>query len=157
MIRSLDHFVHATRVSPWRLQRQWIGNFLLAVVASAMIAALYLDVAAQAAIAGREIQDLDAALTSGQRAIADLETQLAAGTSADLMQERAEALGFVPTQPDEPEYLIVPGYTKPEPRILASSDVPAFSPPSIPPEYTQSLLSWIQQAVEELASRGQRR
>ena len=46
------------RMAPWRIQRQWIVNFLLAVVSLAMVAALYLDVTARADIAGREIQNL---------------------------------------------------------------------------------------------------
>jgi len=57
----VDNIVHAYRQAPWRLQRQWLGTFLLAVLGIAMVASLYLDVTAQAAISGREIQNLAAA------------------------------------------------------------------------------------------------
>ena len=63
-IQNVNHLVHAYKVSPWRVQRQWIGTALLAVVALAMVATLYLDVTSQAAIAGREIQDLTALITA---------------------------------------------------------------------------------------------
>lgn len=88
-IQNVNHLVHAYKVSPWRVQRQWIGTALLAVVALAMVATLYLDVTSQAAIAGREIQDLTALITEGQQVSADLQTQLASLTSASVMEERA--------------------------------------------------------------------
>ncbi len=55
---TVINYVFAYKQAPWRIQRQWIGTFLLAVLGIAMVAALYLDVTAQAAISGREIQDL---------------------------------------------------------------------------------------------------
>ena len=66
--------IHAYRQAPWRVQRQWIGAFLLAVVGVAMIAALYLDVTARSAVAGREIQEMRIQITTIQRQNADLET-----------------------------------------------------------------------------------
>ena len=53
-IPNVNHYIHAYKIAPWRVQRQWIGNALLAVVALAMVSTLYLDVTSQAAIAGRE-------------------------------------------------------------------------------------------------------
>ena len=88
-IQNVNHLVHAYKVAPWRIQRQWIGSILLAVVVLAMIATLYLDVTSQAAIAGREIQDLTASINESQQASADLQTQLAALTSARVMEQRA--------------------------------------------------------------------
>ncbi len=76
-IQNVNHLVHAYKIAPWRVNRQWVGFSLLVVVALAMIAALYLDVTSQAAIAGREIQDLTASITVNQQVSGDLETQLA--------------------------------------------------------------------------------
>ena len=146
-MQTVNHLVHAYKIAPWRIQRQWVGNFLLAVVTLAMIAALYLDVSAQAAIAGREIQDLTSAITTSQQASADLQTQLASLTAASVMEERALSLGFEAMEPDEVEYLLVPGYAPPKPEILTSASLPQLSAPSIPPEYTQSLLDWIDQKI----------
>lgn len=146
-LQTVNRFVHAYKVAPWRVQRQWIGNVLLAVAVSAMIAALYLDVTARAAIAGREIQDLTAAIAASEQTSADLQTQLAALTSVSVMKERALALGFRPIEPDEVEYLVVPGYAAPQPEILLSASPPQLSAPNIPPEYTQSLLDWFEEAL----------
>src|SRR5512132_2599268 len=114
--------IHAYRQAPWRVQRQWIGAFLLGVVAVAMIAALYLDVTARAAVAGREIQEMRIQITTIQRENADLETQLADLTSTAVMQKRAEVLGYRPVQPGELDYVPVPGFVPPEPPILLAAE-----------------------------------
>jgi hypothetical protein len=146
-LQSINHLTHAYKVAPWRIQRQWIGSVLLVVIVSAMIATLYLDVTSQAAIAGREIQDLNIAIAVNQQASADLQTQLASLTSSSVMQSRALALGFRPMEQVEVEYLVVPGYAKPEPDILSSASVPQLSALNILPEYNESLLEWVDERI----------
>jgi len=152
-IQNVNHLVHAYKIAPWRIQRQWIGNVLLAVVALAMVATLYLDVTSQAAIAGREIQDLTASITVSQQASVDLETQLASLTSAHVMEQRALDLGFRPMESGEAEYLVVPGYSVLKPDILSSVPVLQLSTLTIPPEYNESLLDWMDQKIAT-SSRG---
>ena len=152
-IQNVNHLVHAYKIAPWRIQRQWIGNVLLAVVALAMVATLYLDVTSQAAIAGREIQDLTASITVSQQASVDLETQLASLTSAHVMEQRALDLGFRPMESGEAEYLVVPGYSVLKPDILSSVPVLQLSTLTIPPEYNESLLDWMDTKIAN-SSRG---
>lgn len=144
---TVGYLVHAYRQAPWRLQRQWLGTFLLAVLGIAMVASLYLDVTAQAAISGREIQNLTSDMSATQQSSADLQTQLAALESYGAMEQRAVALAYQPVDPSQVQYIVVPGYAAPQPEILAGA--PAFKPsaPSIPPEYTESLIEWIQQEL----------
>jgi hypothetical protein len=139
--------IHAYKQAPWRVQRQWIGAFLLVVIGGAMVAALYLDVTARAAVAGREIQELRLEITTIQRENADLETQLADLTSTERMQGRALELGYRPVQPGELDYVAVPGFAKPEPEILlaASDTTPHIK--MLPPEYSQSLLEWFEEWI----------
>jgi hypothetical protein len=144
---TVSYFVHAYRQAPWRIQRQWIGTFLLAVLGLAMVAALYLDVTAQAAIAGRAIQNMSSETIAVQHNNADLQTKLAELTSNSVMEERAKMLGYQQVEPDLLEYVVVPGYTAPQPDILASAPSLKPSAPSIPPEYTQSLIDWIDQRL----------
>lgn len=153
-LETVNRFVHAYKTAPWRIQRQWLGGALLVVVTFAMIAALYLDVTAQAAIAGREIQHLIAAIAVSEQASADLQTQIAALTSASVMKERALALGFRPVELEEVEYLMVPGYTEPQPEILRAAPLPQLSAPSIPPAYTQSLLNWLDEMLSVSSTGG---
>jgi cell division protein FtsL len=139
--------IHAYRQAPWRVQRQWVGIFLLAVIGAAMVAALYLDVTARAALAGREIQELRSLITTVQRENADLETQLADLTSTDVMQRRATELGYRPVQPGELDYVAVPGFITPEPAILLAAKDASPHIETQPAEYTQSLLEWFEERI----------
>ncbi len=150
-IPNVNHYIHAYKVAPWRIQRQWIGSALLAVVALAMVATLYLIVTSHAAIAGREIQDLTYSITISQQVSGDLQTQLASLTSASAMERRALELGFRSVKPDEVEYLVVPGYAEPEPFFLSTQHL-QLSALTIAPEYNQSLLDWMDEKIS--SSRG---
>lgn len=137
------HLRHAYRQAPWRIQRQWAGVFLLFLLVLAMVSALYLDVTSNAAIAGREIQQLRFEITATQRMNADLETRLAVLLSTRSMEVRARALGFRPAEAGEIHYLLVPGYVQSSGVRLESISAPAAAVSSIPPEYTLSLLDWL--------------
>jgi hypothetical protein len=148
---NVTHLTHAYRQAPWRVQRQWAGAFLLGVLALAMISALYLDVTAQAAIIGREIQTLQHGTSEIQRENADLQTRLASLLSTSTMEARAHAMGFRPAEAGEIQYLVVPGYVRSTGVSLAVTR-PQTSAPSTPPEYTQSLLDWISDYLQSPAS-----
>ena len=145
--------IHAYKQAPWRVQRQYVGAFLLAVIGMAMIAALYLDVTARAAVAGREIQELRFNTTTIQRANADLETQLAKMTSTTEMERRALELGYRPVKPGELDYVPVPGFAAPEPAILLAADDITPRSQALPIEYTQSLIEWVDERVKTGGSR----
>lgn len=152
-LQNVNYLKHAHKIAPWRAQSQWVGSALLAVVAIGMVATLYLDVTSQAAIAGREIQELNAAIAVSQQTSADLQTRLAALTSSSVMQSRALDLGFRPMGQTEAEYLIVEGYAKPLPEILSSASAPQLIALSILPEYNESLLEWADKRIMD-SSRG---
>jgi cell division protein FtsL len=147
-MNTTNRLNHAYSQAPWRVQRQWVSIFLLIVLGFAMIATLYLMVTSQAAIIGREIQDLRLGIIETENTNADLQTKLAQLTSKDEVEKRAYALGFRPAKPEEVEYLYVPGYVAPKGVKLAT--VPELQPsaPSIPPEYTQSLLDWLDERLQ---------
>lgn len=141
------NFIHAYRIAPWRIQRQWIGNALLTVVVLAMVAALYLNVTSRTAIAGREIQDMMSSMTASQQVSSDLQTRLALLTSSSAFEKRALEMGFRPIEPNELEYLIVPGYVTETVVDLSSTSLPQLSALTIPPEYNQSLLDWFDETI----------
>ncbi len=147
MQAQATHIIHAYKQAPWRVQRQYVGAFLLFVIGASMIAALYLSVTAQAAVTGREIQELRIEITTTQRTNADLETQLADLTSTAVMQQRALQLGYRPVQPGELEYLAVPGFVVPEPAILLGAEDVAIFERIVPAEYTQSLIEWLDERI----------
>lgn len=146
-IPNVNHLIHAYRVAPWRVQRQWVGSAFLAVVAFAMVAALYLNVTSRTAIAGRDIQELTEAIAASQQVSSDLQTQLAGLTSSISFETRAREMGFRPVESYELEYLVVPGYVSPKPIDLSSTALPQLSALTIPPEYNQSLLDWMDERI----------
>jgi cell division protein FtsB len=147
MIRTIDVIHYAYKQAPWRIQRQWISAFLLVVLGLSMIAALYLDVTARAALTGRDIQNLSANIIAIQQSNADLETNIAMLTSYDAMEKRALAMNYQPAQSNQVQFIVVPGYIAPQPASLISAPSLQPSAPTIRPEYTQSLLDWFDQRL----------
>ena len=147
-METVNRFKHAYSQAPWRIQRQWVSIFLLLVLGFAMIASLYLMVTSQAAIVGREIQDLRFEIVNTEYINADLQTELARLTSMSEVERKAYELWFRPVEPEEVEYLYVPGYIVPEGASLAAAPELQPSAPKIPPEYTQSLLGWLDERLQ---------
>jgi hypothetical protein len=150
---NVSQIVQNVRQAPWRVQRQWIGLFLLALVLMAMVAGLYLNVTVGASLAGREIISLHTIITTNQRLNADLETQLAGLTSIGAMQGRAEIMGFQPANPDEITYVAVPGYIPQSAVDLANPETSQPVVPLILPEYSESWFDYFlnQQAPSTFA------
>jgi hypothetical protein len=142
-MENVSQIVQKVRQAHWRVQRQWIGLFLLGLVAVSMVAGIYLNITVRATLAGREIQSH---YIDDQRTNSDLETQLAGLTSVESMQKRAEAMGFQPASPEDITYVVVPGY-KPTPAVDMSQPLETSQAqsqtPIIVPEYTESLFDWI--------------
>ncbi|HEY5984724.1 MAG TPA: hypothetical protein VIU38_14755 [Anaerolineales bacterium] len=149
--RSIEHFLHAYAMAPWRAQRQWIGAILLGVIGVGMVAALYLDITSQAAIAGRQIQNMRDDIVAMELVNADLQSQLAQATSSSSMEKRARDLGYEPVKPADLQYLPVPGFVEPQPVILATAGGLRPSAASVAPEYTESLFAWLGRTLEASA------
>jgi hypothetical protein len=145
--QRVTRLVQAYRQAPWRTQRQWIFMFLLAMVALGMVAGLYLNVTARAALAGRQVQVLEVSIAQTQRANADLQTQIAAQLSSVNMAQRAAALGFEPASPETLEYLVVDGYFPPSPVSMSPATSDSAQVAAIDPLYTQSLLQWLGEKI----------
>ncbi len=147
----VERLARIYREAPQYKQRLWVALFLLAVVSIAMVSALYLNLTASAAIAGRQIQYLELEIETQQRVNADLQLQLASLLSVETMERRAYALGFRPVERDMLEYMVVPGYVGPQ-RLRLTSGQPAPAAPGIPPEFNQSLLDWLNLQIRAAAS-----
>jgi len=145
-MNNVTQIVQKYRQASWRVQRQWIGLFLLGLVLVAMVAAIYLNITTQANLAGREIQNINADIITNQRTNADLETQLAALTSTAAMEKRAQDLGFHAVDPSDITYVVVPGYV-PKASIDLTTNGNHPSHAIILQEYTESLLDWFSQEL----------
>lgn len=135
--------LQAYKQSPWRVQLQWIGLFLLAVVLVATITGLYLSVSAQAAAAGRSVQWLESDIEDTTNEISDLMTKLAKAQSSEKMADRAEELGFHLLDPEQAIYIEVPGVDPDSTVVLAPPRTnTVINTPLIQDSYTSSLWDW---------------
>ncbi|MFN3741295.1 MAG: hypothetical protein ACK4VW_01325 [Anaerolineales bacterium] len=145
-------WLHAFKQAPWRVQRQWMALLLAFILLGMTLEAISLQASSRAALLGREIQNLRAEAARLERLNADLRVALAAQTRVDGMEQRARRLGFRPPEPQEREFLIVPGYLSPS--SLTTLTRPSVPNASLPPEYTQSLWDWLQDRFVGLAAGG---
>jgi hypothetical protein len=158
-MENVSQIVRKVRQAPWRVQRQWIGLFLLGLVAVSMVAGIYLNITVRANLAGREIQMLQPTLIAEQRVNSDLETKLAGLTSMESMQQRARAMGFRPANPEDITYIPVKGY---QPKTAVDMSKPETANQAhtiqtlIQPEYSESLFDWISRTLAASAPAGGR-
>jgi uncharacterized membrane protein YciS (DUF1049 family) len=156
-MENVTQIVQHVRQAHWRVQRQWIGLFLLGLVAVSMVAGIYLNITVRATLAGREIQLLQNQLIDNQRANSDQETLLAGLTSVTSMQQRAEAQGFKSVDPGTITYVVVPGYvpqTSVDMTQPGVDDQGQSQAPVLLPAYTESLFDWITRTLVASASTG---
>ena len=147
---NVSQIVQEVRQAHWRVQRQWIGLFLLGLVAVSMVAGIYLNITVRATLVGREIQSIQPTLIAGHQANADLESKLAELNSVESMKQRAEAMGFVPATQDDITYIVVSGYS---PQTAVDTSQPQAASldqsqkPLLLPDYTESLFDWITRSL----------
>lgn len=145
-MNGVRQLTQAYSQTPWRRQLQLLGLFLLLVVLAALTAGIYLNVTARAGTLGREIQIMQDRIEELQLQNADLETRLAMLNSAAVMEQRALDMGFKPLERDGVTYIVVPGYVARQQAVIAPPPKPkTVVAASLPPDYTESLLIWLQE------------
>ncbi len=148
-----NRLLQAYKQAPWRVQLQWIGMFLLAVVLVAAITAVYLSINSQAATAGREIQSLENQISMINEENAELIADLASERSTKKMFSRAETLGFRLIDPIQAIYLQVPGYDPDADLVLAPPRVNLISEsPFVQSSYKSSLWDWFVDNIWNLSN-----
>lgn len=130
----------------WNVNREWLAMFLAGVMLLGMVAGMYLNVTARAAIEGRDIQRLEGEIDSRLRENADLQTQLAILLSNNVLSARASAMGYEPVIREDVEYMVVPGYFPAQGVNLVQPVSEPVSPLSSP-EFSESLFDWISRQI----------
>lgn len=135
--------LQAYKQSPWRIQLQWIGLFLLGLVLVTAITGVYLSISAQAATTGRKIQFIENDIDEINNEIADLTTVLASTRSTEKMLTKAKDLGFKLMNTNEAKYLEIPGYDPETYLVLAPPRVNIIAEsPIVKSAYKSSLWDW---------------
>lgn len=147
-MQRIESITHAYTQAPWRRQMQYLILFLLILVFAALVAGLYLNVTAQSATIGSEIQIMQAEIIRLERENAGLQAYLGDLMSAENMHRRARELGFEPVQIDQAVYLLVPGYVERQPIMVAPTYQRQVVRASVrPPEYTEPLFPWLERRI----------
>jgi len=140
-MKILKQLFQTYKQASWRTQLQWIGLFMIALASIGIVSAFYINVTSRKALAGRQIAASKENILAMQHYISELESKIAASGSTQNMQDRATAMGFIPAEPEEFVYILVPGYTPKPAFSLAPKAVPNPAP-FLLPEYTESLFDW---------------
>ena len=145
-IRQTVHLV-AERDRSSRVQQQWVISFVVIIAMLALLAGLYLNITASASIAGRQIQSIEAEIIANEQVNADLETRIATLMANNILEQRAQALGFAPIERKTLQYMVVPGYFPPQ-AVNMVATVSTSEILSSSPEYTETLIDWISKQIE---------
>lgn len=100
------------------------------LVLAALLGAIYLNQTSQIAATGRRVQILQDDLDTLKRENAELEQQIAQAQAVERLMAEAQRLGFVPAQPGDIEYVVIPNYpsgtAEPTPSATPTPGVPPF-------------------------------
>jgi cell division protein FtsL len=151
-MERLTEIAQSYSQAPWRKQWQFIGLFSLALVLIAMVASIYLNISAQAAAVGRDIQTMQRRIDELDEEIEDLESDVASLLSADEMFDRAEEMGFAPMDSEQLVFISIPGYVERQPVVMAPYNNQSVSRATqLPSEYTESLFDWLRRKTLNLS------
>lgn len=94
----------------WLTEAQAVAGWGVILVLAALLGAIYLNQASRIAATGRRVQIQQSDLEELKRVNGELEREIAEAQSLERLQQEAVRLGFQPAQPDEIEYIVIPGY-----------------------------------------------
>lgn len=122
-------------------EAQAVLGWAVILVLAALVGAIYVSQASRTASVGRRIQIMQAEMETLKRENAALERQIAEAQQLQRLQAEAARLGFVPADPDDIEYIIVPNY--PAINSTAISMPAATAVPLPPPPDTINNALWL--------------
>lgn len=139
--------LRAFKQAPWRTQTQAVATLSVILLVVMVLGGLYLQVAARAATAGRDLQALEAEKVELIQANDELRAELAQLRSVTRLADRARQLGYLPAAAEQIEYLRVETF----PYEAALSQPPRAAPPPAPPPTTLTRLGdWLAQNLQGL-------
>ena len=141
-MKSISQLFSTNKQAKWRTQIQWSAVFFVSLAAVVIISAFYVNISTKTALAGRKIALTEGSIQYIKHEITDLEATLASLQSVHVMETRAEKLGFIPAEPGDFIYVVVPGYS-PRSDFYKALKADQSRSPNILPEYTDSLIDWL--------------
>ncbi len=129
---------------PWRSPTQAVALIFLIVIVAIFIGALYLAQATVTATTGSSLLELQRTREFLQRAISDMQAQIAQQRNINALRGRAQQLGFAPAGAQDLEYIVVEGYSP-----IRATPTPALIPtPTL--IYDETFEGWVRQQWDTL-------
>lgn len=142
----MQRLQQAFRERPWLRQRRVWGTAVLVVVLLGLVTAIDLHLSNQRLIAQRSAIDMRMTMSRLAVQMAVLRTQMAQETSWERISREARKAGLREVTPTEIEFVPVPGGLA-EGKQAPSTSGSAFTSTWIRPEYRESLLEWLLDAL----------
>ncbi len=112
-------------------EAQAVLGWAVILVLAALVGTIYVSQASRIASVGRRMQIMQADLEGLKRENGAIERQIAEAQQLNRLQAEAARLGFIPADPDDIEYIIVPNYPVENSGlpVIAEAPVPVPQPP----------------------------
>lgn len=115
----------------WLTEAQAAAGWGVILVLAALLGAIYLNQASKIAAIGRQIQIDQNNLEELRQNNDDIERRIAEAQSIERLQREAVRLGFIPAQPENITYMVIPEYPQgDEPLPVEATPAPE---PALPP------------------------
>jgi hypothetical protein len=144
--------IQAYRNTPWRRQINMISTFVTFGLVVALVMLVYVWVTSRAGAYGLQVQEYQETNQVLERNIENAKAELGDLTRNEAMVARATEMGFVPVDSNRMRYIVVPGYPgEPTPEIIPQTTPHAAGDDQLPPQYTTSLIDWLQAFIFDLS------
>lgn len=145
--------IQAYQNTPWRRQINMIGTFVAFGLVATLVMLAYVWVTSKAGAYGLQVQDFQETNQYLEQEIENAKADLGDLTHNEAMAARATEMGFVPADSNDLRYLVVPEYPgEPTPAVIPQpTPHTVVQGNTLPPEYTSSLLDWLQAFVYDLS------
>jgi hypothetical protein len=139
-----ESLIQAYSNSPRRQKLQIIGGIFMAIVSAAVMLILYLVISSRVVFAGRQLQQAKTDIDQLVYLSVNYQDQIDKLSRFELMEERAEELGFRPPYPGEVFYVPVVGLESAEDVVVVFQDDNSSTIINLNlPDYHQSLIDWV--------------
>ncbi len=117
------------RKLPWFTEAQAAISWGILIALTAILGAIYLNQASQAAAIGRRIQILQNEFSTIKQINNELELEIAIAQELNQLESHAFALGFVKPRPEDIEYTVIPNYPNAQPTAQPAAEATVQPPP----------------------------
>ena len=139
-----ESLIQAYSNSPRRQKLQIIGGVFLAIVIAAVMLILYLVMSSRVVFMGRQLQQAKTDIDQLIYLSVNYQNQIDKFSRFELMEKRADELGFRPPYPGEVFYVPVAGLDSADEVVVVFQDNSPSAVINVDlPDYHQSLIEWV--------------